>query len=184
MELRIRSHWFYGLIYSIGLLMIVGCAKKIQTAQTTEVPIPSPKQEAIISEAPSLRPEAPKTKLEKPLSAFTPTKLGDIFFDFDKNFLRPAGRDQLDVNARWLKENANARITIEGHCDERGTGEYNLVLGEKRVETAKRYFESVGIDPGRIKTVNYGKERPFCQEHNEKCWQENRRDHFIPIIGE
>ena len=182
MESCIKSKWLYGVIYCLGLLMIVGCAKKIQTAQTTEERPPASKQEEIISQ-PRVK-EAPKVELEKPAPVVTPASLGDIFFDFDKDFLRPAGRDQLDENTRWLKENANAKIIIEGHCDERGTGEYNLVLGEKRAAKAKKYLQSVGIEPGQIKTISYGRERPFCHQHNEKCWQENRRDHFVQVKGD
>jgi peptidoglycan-associated lipoprotein len=128
--------------------------------------------------------EAPKVEMEKPAPVVTPARVGDIFFDFDKDLLRSAGRDQLDENTRWLRENANATIIIEGHCDERGTGEDNFVLGEKRAAKAKKYLQSVGIEPGQIKTISYGRERPFCHQHNEKRWRENSRNHFVQVKGE
>ena len=87
-------------------------------------------------------------------------------------------RRVLDENARWLKENPSRRIIIEGHADERGTNEYNLALAERRAQAASRYLVGVGIEPHRIRTISYGEERPFCAEHNEKCWQQNRRGHF------
>ena len=82
-------------------------------------------------------------------------------------------------NAEFLRSNKNAKVVIEGHCDERGTIEYNIALGQRRAESAKRYLINLGIDASRISTVSYGKERPFCKEHNEDCYQSNRRAHFI-----
>ena len=79
----------------------------------------------------------------------------------------------------WLKANARVKVTLEGHCDERGTSEYNLALGDRRANAAREYLASLGIDGSRIRTVSYGKERPFCTQSNESCWQENRRAHFL-----
>jgi peptidoglycan-associated lipoprotein len=99
------------------------------------------------------------------------------FFDFDSYALREDARATLDANARLLRENAAIQITIEGHCDERGTVEYNLALGERRADAARDYLVAAGIDPGRIQTVSYGKERPFATGHDEASWQQNRRAH-------
>ncbi|MGH7409625.1 MAG: peptidoglycan-associated lipoprotein Pal, partial [Candidatus Methylomirabilis sp.] len=105
--------------------------------------------------------------------------LKDVFFDFDKSLIRPDAKKTLDENVRWLKENPKAIITIEGHCDERGTREYNLGLGERRAKAARDYLAAAGIDAKRIKTISYGKERPFAPGHDESAWKVNRRAHFV-----
>src|SRR3989337_744623 len=88
-------------------------------------------------------------------------------------------KPDLEANASYLKANKNGRILIEGHCDERGTSEYNIALGERRAQAAQKYLVALGVDQSRISTISYGKEKPFCEEHNEQCWQENRRAHFV-----
>jgi peptidoglycan-associated lipoprotein len=103
----------------------------------------------------------------------------DAFFDLDKSDLRPDARDALTKDAEFLRSYPDIRISIEGHCDERGSTEYNLGLGERRADAAKNYLVSLGIAAGRIDTVSWGKERPFCTEHNEACWQQNRRAHLV-----
>ena len=105
--------------------------------------------------------------------------LKDIYFDFDQYNLSADARDILKSHVEWLKNNASAQVEIEGHCDERGTGEYNLALGAKRAQTAKDYLVTSGVPAGRITTISYGKELPVCQEHNEECWQKNRHDRFV-----
>jgi peptidoglycan-associated lipoprotein len=105
--------------------------------------------------------------------------LKDIHFQFDRYELRADARDILDANAKWLKEYPSIRVEIEGHCDERGTNEYNAGLGAKRAETAKEYLVSLGIFPQRLSTVSYGEEIPVCTEHTDACWQKNRRDRFV-----
>jgi peptidoglycan-associated lipoprotein len=105
--------------------------------------------------------------------------LKDAFFDFDKSSIRPDAKQSLDENAKWLKANPKAALTIEGHCDERGTREYNLGLGQRRAKAAKDYLVSAGIDAKRIKIISYGKERPFMPGHDESAWKWNRRAHFV-----
>ena len=105
--------------------------------------------------------------------------LKDAFFDYDKADLRDDARTALAADAEWLKKFTTVQFLIEGHCDERGTSEYNLALGDRRANAAKEYLASLGVDASRIKTVSYGKERPFCTESNESCWQQNRRGHFL-----
>ncbi len=106
--------------------------------------------------------------------------LKDIHFDFDKYDIRPGDAEVLKENATLLKKYPNVKMQIEGHCDERGTIEYNLALGERRANNAKQYLISLGISPGRISTISYGKERPLDPGHNEEAWTRNRRAH--PII--
>jgi peptidoglycan-associated lipoprotein len=102
--------------------------------------------------------------------------LGDrVFFDFDKFNLKAAARRVLERQADWLNTYANVSITIEGHCDERGTREYNLALGERRANAVKNYMIALGVDPGRISTISYGKERPDALGSNEAAWSQNRR---------
>lgn len=117
--------------------------------------------------------KAPVTPATSPLK--------DIFFDFDRADLRADARDTLRANADWLKSNQSVRIEIEGHCDERGTNEYNLALGAKRAQSAKDYLASLGITSERLSTISYGEEIPVCREHEESCWRQNRRARFVII---
>lgn len=180
MEYGFKRKWVLGIICGIGLIIHTGCAKKIQTTQMAETPPEKSRQETVITPVPPVQ-EQPKLPEQKPAQFLSTVGLEDIFFDFDKALVRSDSRHRLEEDVRWLKENINARITIEGHCDERGTGEYNLVLGDKRASAIKAYLESSGIDSSRLKTISYGRERPFCKAHNEKCWQENRRGHFVNL---
>ena len=107
--------------------------------------------------------------------------LKDIYFEFDKYDIRPKDEGVLKENAAWLKKNPNTRVQIEGHCDERGTVEYNLALGERRANYTKRYLVSLGIAPDRISTISYGKERPLDPGHNEEAWAKNRRAHIVVL---
>lgn len=107
--------------------------------------------------------------------------LKDIFFEFDRYDLKPGARSTLRENAGWLKNNPSVRIEIEGHCDERGTNEYNLALGAKRAQSAKDYLVTLGIPAERLSTISYGEEIPVCKEHNEDCWRRNRHDRFVII---
>ena len=99
-----------------------------------------------------------------------------VYFDFDKFDLSPEARAQLDKQAAWLKQYPNITVTVEGNCDERGTREYNLALGERRATSAKNYLVALGVDPNRIQTISYGKERPAVLGSDEAAWAQNRRD--------
>jgi peptidoglycan-associated lipoprotein len=105
--------------------------------------------------------------------------LKDVHFAYDSYALDAVARDVLAANAEWLKDNPRARTEIEGHCDERGTIEYNLALGARRAKAVKDYLVSLGIAPERLSTISYGEELPLCREPNEACWARNRRAHFI-----
>lgn len=104
--------------------------------------------------------------------------LEDIYFDFDLFALRDDARATLEANAAYLKQHKGWHLTIEGHCDERGTEAYNLVLGERRAATVKKYLGDLGVAVADIKIISFGKERPFCTDHNDDCWKSNRRAHF------
>jgi peptidoglycan-associated lipoprotein len=105
--------------------------------------------------------------------------LKDVFFDFDKYDIRPPDAKILDANATWLKSNPNHLVLIEGHCDERGTNEYNLALGERRAKSTMNYLVSQGVQASRITIISYGEERPSCTQKSEECWAKNRRAHFL-----
>lgn len=105
--------------------------------------------------------------------------LQDAYFDYDASDLRDDARSALSANAEWLKRYPSIQVLISGHCDERGTSAYNLALGDSRANAARSYLESLGVSGGRLRTVSYGKERPFCTESSEDCWQQNRRAHFV-----
>lgn len=104
-----------------------------------------------------------------------------VYFDFDKSFIRPEYRPGLKKKAEFLKDNLNIHIRIEGNCDERGTNEYNLALGERRANSANKFLVSLGISPDRTETISYGEERPLALGHNENSWTQNRRDDFVII---
>ena len=169
------------VIFAVFLAMVTfeGCAKKVapttQAVEVKEAPVaPPPREEVVAKEQPPVVQEQPIVR--EPESSVT---LTDIFFDFDRSDIRPDARQVLESNAGWLKTNSRARIKIEGHCDERGTTEYNLALGQRRAEATKRFLVALGIDASRLATISYGEERPACTDHDEGCWSQNRRSHFM-----
>lgn len=102
-----------------------------------------------------------------------------IHFDFDKSDIKPEYEPALKGNAEWLKKNSGKNIVIEGHCDERGTNEYNIALGDRRANASRRYLSNLGVADGRLSTVSYGEERAMASCHDESCWWQNRRAEFI-----
>ena len=121
---------------------------------------------------------AQRPAVAPPVESRETDNLKDVFFDFDKYDIRAADAKMLDSNAAWLKTNDNL-VLIEGHCDERGTNEYNLALGERRAKATMNYLVGQGVQANRITIISYGKERPTCTEHSEACWAKNRRAHFL-----
>jgi len=122
---------------------------------------------------------APTNNANQSMTELFEQNVKDAFFDFNKADLRPDARDALSKTAEFLRSYPQVRVTIEGHCDDRGSTEYNIGLGERRAQSAKNYLISLGISPDRMDTVSWGKERPFCTEETDSCWQENRRAHFV-----
>ncbi len=161
------------------------------TAVRPPEPAPAPSPPVAAPGPPEPTPPPPSTSAEPapPAAAaearpevgeFKPTeRLRDIFFDFDESRLRPQEQASLDANITWLRSNPSYLVLIEGHCDERGTNEYNLALGEQRARATRNYLIAHGIDPSRITTFSYGEERPFCVDRTEQCWAQNRRAHFL-----
>ena len=119
--------------------------------------------------------------LQRGESTATPASspLKDVYFDFDRYDLRADAREILKANSAWLKANPGAQVQIEGHCDERGTTEYNVALGSRRSESVKDYLVTLGTSADRLSTISYGEEVPVCREQTEDCWQKNRRGTFI-----
>jgi len=105
--------------------------------------------------------------------------LGEVFFDLDESSIRDDARPVLQRNADWMKRWTSTQVTVEGHCDSRGSAEYNLALGTRRATSVKDYLVNLGVPANRVTVVTKGKEQPVCTEENESCWQQNRRGHFI-----
>jgi len=116
-------------------------------------------------------------------SASAAAGLRDVFFAYDSFSISEEGRQALSRNAEWMKSNPSAQLKVEGHCDERGTSAYNLVLGEKRAKAARNYLVELGVAANRLAVVSYGKERPFCNERAESCYAQNRRGHVVIKTG-
>jgi len=163
------------------VVALTACGKKKMP------PAPPPPPPAAPETPPPAPPPAPKAEVAPQVDEYARIRamgadeidrlglLADIHFDFDKSDIREADRAVLSKNAEVLKKFDFLRVTVEGHCDERGTVEYNLALGERRAKAASDYLVTLGVPADRLKTVSYGKEVPLCQESNETCWQKNRR---------
>jgi len=163
--------------------------EKAPVEKKVEVTMPKMEEKAAPVEKAKAKEEEAKAEAKvapvtKPAEvAIAPAKelyeLEDIHFDFDKYNIREPDREILKRHAEWLKKNKDVQLVIEGHCDERGTAEYNLALGERRAKAAAKFLIDLGIDPARIKTISYGKEMPLDPGHNEEAWAKNRRAHFV-----
>jgi peptidoglycan-associated lipoprotein len=123
--------------------------------------------------------ERQRAELTKEEKAAIEAGLRDVFFDYDQWTIPDSGMNALNRDAEWLKAHPGAVLKVEGHCDERGTADYNVVLGEKRAKAARSYLVEMGVSPKQLAIVSYGKERPFCAEHDEACYQQNRRGHML-----
>lgn len=185
---RIKSS--QSLLMAAMLLFAVGCVK--QTVETEELPPPKPpapmvrkkpapkpmmKKEIDVTEAERRRKRA---AFKRSMAAF---ENDVVYFDFDKSDIRPDMRATLDAKARFLQEFPSVRVQVEGHCDERGTVEYNIALGHRRSQSSKDYLVSLGVNSSRVDTVSYGEERPADTRSNEAGWAMNRRAKFNVIGG-
>ena len=190
------SHVTFASLLILGVVL-AGCAKR---PATTQAAAPAPTGAAATTpgtpaaaaqpsgggSAPTPAPAGPAPATAAPSAARPDVKefaaiadLKDIHFDFDKYDIRPGDAKTLDSNAGWLKSNPNHLVLIEGHCDERGTNEYNLALGERRAKSTMNYLVSQGVQASRITIISYGEERPVCTQKSEECWAKNRRAHFL-----
>lgn len=178
-----------GLVLCFSIMMTAGCAKKsvvkeqrVTGEQKAAVPVTTKelakKEEPVTQEVAKVKEETLKEEAVTERAA--PVEMSkDINFDYDKYNLRPDAREILKQHADYLAKNKDVNVTIEGHCDERGTSEYNLALGERRAKEAMKYLTELGVNAKRMKTVSYGKEKPLDLGHDEAAWAKNRRDHFV-----
>src|SRR5262245_21281938 len=188
------SHVMFALLLAVGVVF-VGSAKRPAKTQAaapaptgaaattpgTTAPAPTGSTAAPVGGGTSSggATAAPSTGRPSPSEFTAIADLKDIHFDFVKYDIRPGDAKTLDGNAGWLKSNPNHLVLIEGHCDERGTNEYNLALGERRAKSTMNYLVSQGVQASRITIISYGEERPVCSQHNEECWSQNRRAQFL-----
>jgi peptidoglycan-associated lipoprotein len=151
--------------------LLAATKKCVDARKPKEMPAPPPPPPAPAPPPPAPPPPPPAVE-EKAM-------LDPVYFDFDKSFIREDAKPALQKTADYLKKNKNAKIQIQGNCDERGTSEYNMALGDRRATSAKKYLVGLGVEGNRVSTVSYGKEKPICTDHNEECWQKNRRGDFV-----
>jgi peptidoglycan-associated lipoprotein len=181
-------HCLFALVVCVMLVTAAGCARRAPapapapppppaTVPKPPPPPPPPPPAPAPTPAPLTEEEIFARKSLEELNEERP--LGDVFFAFDSSELSEEGRRSLQKNADWMKRWTSTRVTVEGHCDSRGTSEYNLALGERRARAVTDYLASLGVGSDRVLPVSKGKEQPFCFEENEACWSQNRRGHFI-----
>ena len=166
-----KKKWiFLALLLVVpGLMFSVSCQKKLVDAS------PEPMAKEVVVEEVVVVEEEVVVAYKAPGVVMQE----DIYFDFDKATLTPSAQDNLLRKAEWLRENSDVTVTIEGHCDARGTNEYNLALGDRRAESAKSFLVDLGIAASRVTTISYGEERPVCTQSDGECWAKNRRDNFV-----
>ena len=172
-----------------GLVLVAGCAKTpVATVSSAPAPAPAPTAPLpapappppSVGAAPTPPPTPPPAPRPAPPKEYRAHEaLKPIYFAFDAATIRPADAKILDANAAWLNANPGYLLLIEGHCDERGTSDYNLALGDRRAKAALNHLVAQGIKSDRITIVSYGEERPACAEHDEACWSKNRRAQFL-----
>ena len=184
--------WKWALVVvSITALLAAGCAKKqtVKSEGAQGAPGAAAGQaapgESAVKESPAPETAAPAMKpapAQPPGVAVTeekPSPFDDVRFDFDKSEVKPEGRKTCQTVADYMKKHPSAKLMIEGHCDERGTPEYNMALGERRATAVMNYLVSLGVPKANLSTVSFGKEKPLDPGHNEEAWAKNRRAHFV-----
>jgi peptidoglycan-associated lipoprotein len=162
------------LTVALAALFAAGCAKKATEAPPMPPPAPPVVQPTTPEPTPTPVPVTPV-----PVPSVSAGDFTDVFFELDSYALGADAKVALDRAARLLRDKAGVNITLEGHCDERGTVEYNQALGEKRANAARDYLVNAGVSAARVQTLSYGKERPFAEGHDESAWAQNRRAHFV-----
>lgn len=172
----------------VALMILIGACKSAPppTPEPEPTPVPTPAKTPIIEEE-VRRPET-ETIVSQEVTEELPEDLAilnargyleDVFFDTDQWDIKPEFAEALTRNVTWLQQYPSVQILIEGHCDERNTREYNLALGERRANAVRDYLVFLGVEPGRVRTISYGEERPFAVGNDEASWQLNRRAHFV-----
>jgi peptidoglycan-associated lipoprotein len=186
------------LLFAVAALTLAGsgCAKKVASAPPPPVPVPAPAAatapapRAAVATRPAAAQPQPQTAVSRMPNEATRrridellAKISDAYFDYDQHALRPDAIKALQADSselrNILKDYPNYNLVVEGHCDERGSAEYNLALGDARAKAAKDYLVQVGIPAPQLSVLSYGKEKPVCQDESESCWQKNRRVHIV-----
>jgi peptidoglycan-associated lipoprotein len=166
----------------VGSVSLQGSRPVMPTASTTyEITATGPGGSATANVRITVTPPPPPapTTTAPTLEELFTREVQDAYFDYDKADVRPDARNALSKTAEFLRSYPQIQVSLEGHCDERGSTEYNLALGDRRAQAAKNFLVSLGVAADRVQTISYGKERPFCAQSNENCWQQNRRGHFV-----
>ncbi len=171
---RMTSIWQLSFILAFTLLIAAGCGGK-KALKMTETPAPQEPATEPVARPERVEKAAPEMAKKETVAPI----LEKVYFDYDKYDLTSAAREVLAVNAQVLRKNSEVPVVIEGHCDERGTVEYNLALGDRRAKAVKDYLAWLGIDSSRLTTVSYGKERPVDLGQHEAAWAQNRRAEFV-----
>jgi peptidoglycan-associated lipoprotein len=178
-----KAHGLLTLLLVSSLILILGGCGCFQQQMRGEQAPPKAAEAKIT--APEAKPTIPVAQAPGGVVAGTTSvsaiQLKDINFDFDKYNIREKDAAILKGDVAWFKANARKSVRIEGNCDERGTIEHNLALGQRRADSTKNFLVNLGVNGKSMQTVSYGKERPICQEHNEECWAKNRNAHFVPL---
>jgi peptidoglycan-associated lipoprotein len=180
-----KGMMYLSFVLLIGLVSLWGCPKKAEMTSSPEVQkenITSPSTPAPEAKSAEAKPEM-KSEWPSERSEIAAEGLKPVYFDFDKSFIRDDAKAVMQANAAWLKTNPKAKIRIEGNCDERGTIEYNQALGQRRAVSAKQYLTTLGVSGNRISLISYGKEKSSCNEHDDTCWQTNRKDDFVVMAN-
>jgi peptidoglycan-associated lipoprotein len=171
------------------LVILPACNRKTATA-TVKSDVSSDTEATKPPAPPAYSPTVPTNPIQESTEASKPLEVGlsgqsfqDAFFDFDKYLIRNDAKAGLQKDAEFLNKHPDLKVQIEGHCDDRGTEEYNLVLGNHRAGAVKQYLVTLGVEGSRISVISYGKDKPFCLQHNKTCYQENRRGHFVSLTA-
>jgi peptidoglycan-associated lipoprotein len=169
-----------------ALILFTGCQKKVST-RPAETPPQPVKEQPETAQQPKTPEKISEKKVEDVTSsdvasAYAEGKEGmfaDIMFDYDKYDVKDSYKSELQAVAEWMTKNSSAKLSVEGNCDDRGTNEYNLALGDRRAKAVRDYLVSLGVASSRIETMSYGEEKQVCTEQSEECWAKNRRAHFV-----
>jgi peptidoglycan-associated lipoprotein len=183
-----KRKWMVLTLMPALLLVLWGCPKKKPATPEPELEVvsepvddttmmPEPEPEPMVQD--EVEPGLPDDLVELNDYVQRQGLIQDVYFAFDQADLTEEARARLANNADFMRQHPEYLFSVEGHCDERGTNEYNLALGNRRASSAVDYISSLGIDAGSMRTISYGEERPFCTESSEGCWQQNRRAHFV-----
>jgi len=176
------------IIIAVSFMLVTGCQQRAATRpEETSAPSAKEQPESTQQKGPEkITEQKPGTVTSEDMPAgYAEGKEGmfeDVLFDFDKYDVKESYKTEMQSVAAWMTKNSSATLSIEGHCDDRGTNEYNLALGDRRAKAVKDFLISLGVPSSRIETISYGEEKQICTEQTEECWAKNRRAHFVILM--